>query len=220
MKRIDALLFDLDGTIWNTIDTCVDTWLDVMQRNRLLQTGIGRQSIISIMGKSHADILNVLFPGIDAAIADTCLKACYKAHQAAISQGNFQLYPGVVETLNDLANHFPIHIISNCDRNYMDLFRQLNGAKIPIIDTLCHGDTGRSKAENIRELMDRNGIHSSVYVGDTMTDAIAARDAELPFIYASYGFGYVPKAEYSISDISELPALLVQHGFDQTDGDQ
>ena len=38
--------------------------------------------------------------------------------------------------------------------------------------------------------------------------AAAAREAELPFIHAAYGFGELPEAELRVRRIDELPALL------------
>ncbi len=44
-------------------------------------------------------------------------------------------------------------------------------------------------------------------MGDTQWDEEAARQAGLPFVYASYGFGNVPQAFWQLSDFSKLPEL-------------
>ena len=54
---------------------------------------------------------------------------------------------------------------------------------------LCFGDTGTDKGTTIRRLMERHGITSAVYVGDTQGDYEATVDAGIDFIWADYGFG-------------------------------
>ena len=63
------------------------------------------------------------------------------------------------------------------------------------------------KGQNISLLMERNGIKSAVYVGDTEGDEKAARFAGIPFIWASYGFGKAKKPDGVIDDICELKTV-------------
>ena len=56
--------------------------------------------------------------------------------------------------------------------------------------------------------MERQGFEKSVYIGDTQGDCDAAREAGVPFIFASYGFGSVKDPEKSIRDIRELREIF------------
>ena len=71
-------------------------------------------------------------------------------------------------------------------------------------DFTCPAYTGRLKGENIRIIMERNGLSEAVYVGDTQGDANSCKEAEIPMIYAAYGFGEVEKADASIQSFDEL----------------
>lgn len=51
------------------------------------------------------------------------------------------------------------------------------------------GRTQLTKGENISLVIKRNGIDSAFYVGDTIGDQIASKDANVPFVFAEYGFG-------------------------------
>lgn len=51
-----------------------------------------------------------------------------------------------------------------------------------IKDHLCFGETGVSKGQTLRMLIDRNHLSSPVYVGDTQGDADACHAAGIPFI--------------------------------------
>ena len=56
--------------------------------------------------------------------------------------------------------------------------------------------------------MERNNIKSAVYVGDTIHDKEAADYAEIPFVFASYGFGNVTEYDYKLSNFSDLKDIL------------
>ena len=71
-------------------------------------------------------------------------------------------------------------------------------------DFTCPAYTGRLKGENIRIIMERNGLSEAVNVGDTQGDANSCKEAEIPMIYAAYGFGKVEKADASIQSFDEL----------------
>jgi phosphoglycolate phosphatase len=70
------------------------------------------------------------------------------------------------------------------------------------------GNTGLSKTENIQLLISRNKLRNPVYIGDTSWDYEAAIAANIPFIYAAYGFGKVDNAQWAINEITELPRHL------------
>ena len=69
------------------------------------------------------------------------------------------------------------------------------------------GRTNLTKGENIKLVMERNGINNALYLGDTIGDQLAAKDAEIPFVFASYGFGTTENPEYTISSFDELPKV-------------
>ena len=58
---------------------------------------------------------------------------------------------------------------------------------------------------------ERNNLSNPVYVGDTAGDASAAREAEIDFIYAEYGFGEVEPSLYVgvIDSFKELKDILL-----------
>jgi phosphoglycolate phosphatase len=56
--------------------------------------------------------------------------------------------------------------------------------------------------------MKRNHLEHSIYVGDTQGDCDAAKLANIPFVYASYGFGEVDRYDYVIKEISDIVKLV------------
>mgnify|MGYP000700414525 CR=1 FL=1 len=56
----------------------------------------------------------------------------------------------------------------------------------------------------ILKLMEKNNLTSPVYVGDTQGDADSCKKAGIPFIFAEYGFGEVPKPDARICKPMDL----------------
>ncbi len=75
-------------------------------------------------------------------------------------------------------------------------------------DYLCFGDTGTSKGQTILTLMKRNGLTRPVYVGDTQGDADACKEAGIPIIYCTFGFGTIEHPYASIDRLAELTKIL------------
>ena len=76
------------------------------------------------------------------------------------------------------------------------------------VDYECPGRTGLAKAENIKLIVERNNLKNPVYVGDTQGDANAAKAANVPFIYAKYGFGEVEEFENEIESFEDLLKII------------
>ena len=53
-------------------------------------------------------------------------------------------------------------------------------------------------------MLARNDIQRAVYVGDTAKDLAAAQAAQIPFLFASWGFGAPPTGQLSLTSFSEL----------------
>lgn len=68
----------------------------------------------------------------------------------------------------------------------------------------CQAKPNSQKAENISLVISRNNIDCAFYVGDTIGDQTASKDAKVPFVFAEYGFGNTENPDYTIHSFSEL----------------
>lgn len=116
-------------------------------------------------------------------------------------------YPGIEEALEFLSKTHRLFIVSNSQRGYPELCIQKLGLQDWISGHLCFGDTGAGKGGTIKTLMERHGIGSCAYVGDTQGDYQATVEAGIPFLWASYGFGVPAGFDLRINAPGELIRL-------------
>lgn len=204
----DSILFDLDGTLWDSVDEIVCTWNSVIDRYPGIRPPITRKEQESVMGLQMDEIARRLFPEEPSERQNALMDECVHAENDFLYEYGATLYPAVKETLQALKHRYSLYIVSNCQSGYIEAFLHAHQLE-PLFDGfLCYGDTGRGKAANIAEVVRRHGLKHPVYVGDTLGDAQAAEAAEVPFIFARYGFGHVENYTAAVDSFRDLSALL------------
>ena len=208
MKTDQAIIFDLDGTLWDSRHLVYLIWNRVFERTPETQVQVTQEDMDSLMGKTMEEIGALLFPDQDAAFQSRIMDECGKEEVVFLREHGARLFDGVRETVDSLKESYGLYIVSNCQAGYVEAFQEAHGFMEDFADIEMSGRTGKGKAENIRILMERNQIRQAVYVGDTAGDEQAARQAGIPFIYAAYGFGKAEDPDRVIRGIRELPEAV------------
>ncbi len=208
IKTLENVIFDLDGTLWDPLEMSVKAWHKALGDNLLIQLPITEGEIKGILGMQHNLVGAKLFPYLTEEQQQVVMQSCYAAEVARIKEFGAVLYPSLEETLAHLSEKYCLFIVSNCQAGYIEAFYEFHGLESYFLDFECSGNTGKSKADNIRMLLQRNNLENAIYVGDTQGDYEAALANELPFVFAEYGFGQVPRAQYSVKKLEELKQLL------------
>ena len=146
------------------------------------------------------------FPGVEPAIRTAEMEKLYAHENEVLETEGGILYPGVPETLEQLAKKYALFVVSNAADGYVQAFLRWSQLRC-FRDFEIAGRTGLEKGPNIRLVMERNGVDRAVYVGDTQSDAAAAAFVGIPLIFAAYGFGTVSNPSWQIQSFSELPAV-------------
>lgn len=205
------LLFDLDGTLWDSAKEVAESWNIVMHRDYPDSPVLTADDIHAVMGKTMDEIAQTVVVGVPQEERAALFHECEAFEISYIAEYGGILFDGVEETLHVLKEEgFSMAIVSNCQTGYINAFYQSMGLKDCFCDMEEWGRTKRSKAENIRLVMERNGYQKGIYIGDTDKDEAAASAAGIPFIHAAYGFGKASHADAVISSVSELPIVITQ----------
>lgn len=205
----DSILFDLDGTLWDSVDEIIYTWNQVIEKNGRFRAPIARKEQESVMGLQMDEIARRLFPGYPFQRQMDYMNQCMALENQYLRQHGARLYPELEETLKALKAKYRLCIVSNCQKGYIEAFLEAHSLGQYFCDHLSFGDTGHSKGENNREIIRRNGFRNPVYVGDTQGDRQSAVEAGIPFVYAAYGFGNVTEYDARIDHVAELKALFL-----------
>ena len=206
---MDSIIFDVDGTIWDSTQSVADSWNKAIREHSDLDLTLDPVSLSRVFGKTMPEIADALFPALDTEARMKLLDACYAEENRYLEDHPGLLYDGVAGTIRNLSLRYPLYIVSNCQCGYIEVMLKTSGLAPYIKDHLCFGETLRPKGETIRMLMEKNGLKSPVYVGDTRGDADACKTAGIPFIFAEYGFGDVPDAATRIQRFSDLEKICL-----------
>ena len=206
MDQFDALLFDLDGTLWDTSEACAVGWNDALAELGIERRPVTPADIGSIMGLPHDEIFARVFPDLDETEHRRLAPVCFRHEEISIRARGGRIYAGVDEALATLAQSRPLAIVSNCQPGYIELFLELQGWHERFRDFECHGNTGLTKGSNLRLIAERNGWQRALYVGDTMGDEVAARHAGMAYYQVEYGFGEARRPDRRLTSLLELTA--------------
>lgn len=202
MRR--AIIFDLDGTLWDSTGCACDIWNRVFDKHNEISFRMTQEKTAKLMGKTMEEIGDTLFPDLAEENRQSIVNDFSDEEVRYLYQNGAVLYDGMVETVQSLCDEYDLYIVSNCQDGYVPAFLHAHRLERYFKDIEMSGRTGMDKGANIKLLMERNGITSAVYVGDTEGDEKAAQFAGIPFIWAEYGFGKAVSPDATIKSIKDL----------------
>ncbi len=187
---IRAALFDLDGTLLDTLDGLTDAVNHILRAHGAPERM--RNEVRSFLGNGQRRLLSCAlpggesFPGFEAIVAEYC--DWYERHAAEGASP----YPGVSEVLSALrARGVALGVVTNKDEGAA---RALIEHFFPgVFGIVAGGGEGRApKPDPMVPRLAMNALGAkpdeTLYVGDSDVDAATARAAGLPFLLCSWGF--------------------------------
>ncbi len=203
MKK--GIIFDMDGTLWDSADNVAVSWNIAMEKFGYRRQPLTGKDISSVMGKTMDKIAEILFADLEEGPRKELLDCCCEEENEYLRQHGGILYPDIRETMEVLKkSDYHLYIVSNCQAGYIEAFLDYYKLWDMIEDIECFGNNGKPKGENIADLAHRNQLDKAVYVGDIQGDYDATMEAGLPFIHAAYGFGTIKQLVPAIAEFKEL----------------
>ena len=198
----DALIFDIDGTLWNASATSAKGWN--MGLTKLgIDKKVSAEQIGMVAGLPYEECVDMLFPGMRKSYPEL-FKTLDKYETEAIKSEGGLFFDGVIEGILELAGRYKIFLVSNCQEWYLRLFLDFSGLKHILAGADCNGISGLPKNEMLLRMKRDYALKNPVYIGDTAGDEEAAELADIDFIFASWGFGKPNGSPTTVTSIGEL----------------
>lgn len=207
-----AVLFDLDGTLINTKRLYIECYRQAVLPH--VGRELTREEILALRPRSE---LRFLHDVVGESRFAACLEDFYRAYER-LQDAHFRgIYPGIAELLDALRDAaVPIGIVTGKSRRSWELTTardQLGRFDILVFDD----DVSEPKPDpqGLRIALDALGADPArtIYVGDSRSDILAARQAGIRPVGALW-------AKKSSDDRAEFMAWIETHGapgFDATD---
>lgn len=192
MSRYDAVIFDLDGTLLDTLDDLMDA-----VNHALAEMGWplrSREEIRQFVGNGVALLMERSVPAGTASADTAKALAIFKDYYELHKQDKTAPYPGVVELLKALREKgFQLAVVSN---KFDAAVKALVEDYFP---ALLHSAAGENEVAGVPKkpapamvlrVLKELGVSPgrAVYVGDSDVDLQTAANAGLPCISVTWGF--------------------------------
>ena len=176
-----GILFDLDGTLLNTLDDLMDAVNHTMEAFDYPRHS--REEVRRFVGNGAGRLLQLSVPqGRDWQEPLAAFQSYYREH----CQIKTAPYPGIMEALYALKK-YPMAIVSNkpdaavkklCAQYFPGIYAQGEHPGCP----------RKPSPDMVRVAMEHIGVDRCIYVGDSEVDVLTAHNAAVPCLSVLWGF--------------------------------
>lgn len=208
MKTYQAVLYDIDGTLLDTINMNMYPLLRIIKEERGEEWDLA--DVVKFMACPGMKVMEELGIHDPETTYQRWVRYVNEYEQGATP------YPGMVETLEALRQHGVRQaVVSSKMRAQYRIDVEGQGLDRYMETAVLQEDTPRHKPlpDPLLECMKRMGLqaHQVLYVGDTPSDSLAAQAAGVDFAYARWNgvdYGDVAWATYVLHTPQDLLQLF------------
>ncbi|WP_075996675.1 HAD-IA family hydrolase [Salaquimonas pukyongi] len=216
MSQDFAIVFDLDGTL---ADTAPDLLASLNHSVR--DHGFGEFTLAEIghlVGHGSIAMIRRAFELHDTHLPEELLSELHQeflVHYEANIAVHSRLFDGAAKLLDHLSQEG--FVLAVCTNKYEAMARRLLG-ELGVLErfaAITGGDTFEFRKPDARHLdgtIERCGTPHGLMIGDTITDADAAKNAGRPLILVDFGYSSRPVGEMGagrvISHFSQAPQAI------------
>ena len=110
---LDGLIFDVDGTLWDSTDLVAKAWNYVLETETNLPADVTGDLLKTLFGKPMDEICLKIFKGIPVSEHPRLGDICFQKENQLLYQEPVPLYPQILETFQELSTRCPLFIVSN-----------------------------------------------------------------------------------------------------------
>ena len=111
---MDSIIFDVDGTLWDSTEVIAKTWEKLVKEKYDSKMQLTPEILKSHFGKTLPNIAKDLFVGIPEAEQLALIEECCAEEHKALLETPPAVYDGLEETLQKLSQKYSLFIVSNC----------------------------------------------------------------------------------------------------------
>ncbi len=211
-----TIVFDLDGTLIDSLpDVCLSLNHALEQFDYPALTSAEVKGMVGGGARPLVEHALLKLHG-DIHLVET-ISSLFKTHYSGHPVVETTIYPGVVETLENLsdAGHFLGICTNKPTATTLPVVKALDLARFfPVI--IC-GDTKSYKKPDARHVIDvihglGGQIENALFVGDSEPDVTASHNADVPVVLVTYGYSKKPAmqlgADRVIGRFSDLLSIV------------
>lgn len=177
-----GILFDLDGTLLDTLEDLADSVNHVLAANGYPARTLAE--VRAFVGNGAGQLIRKAAPeGTDV----EALLAQFQRYYAGHCQIKTRPYPGILEALAELSRKYPLAIVSNKPDAAV---KALCAQYFPGIPAM--GETAqcprKPAPDMVLRAMAELGVERCIYVGDSEVDIQTAHNAQVPCLSVLWGF--------------------------------
>ena len=181
-----GILFDLDGTLLDTLDDLFDAVNYVLRQLGYPQRT--KAEIRHFVGNGARRLIEQALPGLPTeAETDKALEIFHTYYNSICDGGATCPYPGIPEVLEQLKKQYPVAVVSNkpdaavkilCQRYFPGV------AALGVTEKIAR----KPAPDMVFAVMEQMGVDRCIYVGDSEVDVATARNAGVPCVSVTWGF--------------------------------
>lgn len=215
MNHYKTAIFDLDGTLLNTLEDLTDSVNAALEKNNKPQRTI--DEVRSFVGNGIRLLMERAVPEGTPLEETDQIFADFKAHYALHCNDKTRPYDGMIALLKKLSNEgYNLAIVSNKADNAV---KELNKIYFQDVITVAIGERAgiekKPAPDTVNQAFRELGVtkEDAVYIGDSDVDVMTAKNSGLPCISVLWGFRekeFLKEKGASVfaKDAAELELLL------------
>lgn len=190
MRKYDTVIFDLDGTLLDTLEDLADSVNFALSLYGFPCRRI--EEIRSFVGNGVARLMELSIPdGMNNSQYGKCL-ADFRNHYSKNKQNKTKAYKGILELIRQLAKeNYKLAIVSNkFDGAVKELNQVYFGGYIKVAIGESEGVSKKPAPDTVFKALDELGsaVNKAVYIGDSEVDVKTAKNSGIVCIGVTWGF--------------------------------